>query len=52
MDYYEDCEAYASVYEDTIYDIDRDIEDVLSYDPDLHKEDFEHIFGRGEQHET
>lgn len=47
MDYYEDYEAYATVYEDTVYDIDKDIEDMLSYDPDLYKEDFERIFGKG-----
>lgn len=51
MDYYEDYEAYATVYEDNTYDIDKDIEDMLSYDPNWYKEDFERAFGKGEQHE-
>lgn len=54
---YEDYEAYAAVYEDdqysdyseyetdSKYDIDKDIEDMLAYDPDLYDDDFKRIFG-------
>lgn len=71
MDYYEDYEAYAAVYEDEIsgrtwtqqdlddfelksqilmgeYDIDKDIAEMLEYDPNLYKEDYERVFGKGE----
>lgn len=48
MDYYEDYEAYATVYEDDIYDVDKDIAEMLDDDPDLYKEDFERAFGKGE----
>ena len=30
------------------YDIDKDIAEMLEYDPDLYKEDYERAFGKGE----
>lgn len=50
MNYYEDYEAYASVYEDIDYnyDVDKDIEEMLDYNLNLYNADFELVFSKGE----